>query len=208
MAFDIKNLLQPGRVALLLSEVQRSVIGDQAKLVAMAQAAKEVGVIANSARLAETARKNGGKVVHCLASTDPKRFGGNTNARLFHARRAAPGEIVAHDSSIDVPCPEVWQQGDIISLREHGLSPMADSQLDHRLRNAGITTVIITGVSLNVAILNLAMNAVNNAYQVIVVRDAVAGIPLDYAGPVMANTLSPITTLATTDEIITAWSQV
>jgi len=52
------------------------------------------------------------------------------------------------------------------------------------------------------------MNAVNNAYQVIVVRDAVAGIPPDYAAPVLANTLSPITTLATTDEIIAAWSQV
>jgi len=208
MAFDIGKLLQPGRVALLLSEVQRSVIGDQAKLVAMAQAAKDVGVIANSARLAEATRKYGGKVVHCLASTDPKRFGANTNARLFHARRAVPGEVAIHDPSIDVPCPEVWQDGDIVSLREHGLSPMADSQLDHRLRNSGITTVIITGVSLNVAILNLAMNAVNNAYQVIVARDAVAGIPLDYAGPVMANTLSPITTLATTDEIIAAWSQV
>jgi nicotinamidase-related amidase len=208
MAFDIGQLLQPGRVALLLSEVQRSVIGDKAKLVALAQASAEAGVIPNSARLAIAARKYGGKVVHCLASTDPRRFGANTNARLFHARRSAPGEVVAHDPSIDVPCPEVWQQGDIVSLREHGLNPMADSQLDHRLRNAGITTVIITGVSLNVAILNLAMDAVNKAYQVIIARDAVAGIPLDYAGPVMANTLSPIATLATTEEIITAWSQV
>lgn len=207
MAFDMGKLLQPGRVALLLSEVQRSVIGDKAKLVAMAQVSAEVGVILNSARLATAARQHGGKVVHCLASTDPKRFGANTNARLFHARRAAPGEVVAHDPSHDVPCAEVWQEGDVISLREHGLSPMADSQLDHRLRNAGITTVIIAGVSLNVAILNLAMNAVNNGYQVIVARDAVAGIPLEYAGPVMANTLSPIATLATTDEIIAAWSQ-
>jgi len=90
MAFDIGKLLQPGRVAVLLSEVQRSVIGDRAKLVALAQASAEIGVIPNSARLAAAARKHGGKVVHCLASTDPKRFGANTNARLFHARRAAP----------------------------------------------------------------------------------------------------------------------
>lgn len=174
-----------------MSEVQRSVIGDKAKLVALAQASAEVGVISNSARLAVAAREYGGRVVHCFASTDPKRFGANTKARLFHAHRTALGEVVVQNPSIDVPCQEVWQQGDIISLREHGLNPMADSQLDYRLRNAGITTVIIAGVSLNVAILNLTMDAVNKAYQVIIARYAVAGIPLDYAGSVMANTLSP-----------------
>ena len=35
---------------------------------------------------------------------------------------------------------------------------------------------------------------------------AVAGFPSSYAEPVMANTLAPIATLATTDEIIAAWS--
>lgn len=208
MAFDFRELLQPGRVALLLSEVQRSVIGDKAKLAALAGAAGEVGVIPNSARLAAAAREHGATVVHCLASTAADRFGANTNARLFRAalKRAPAAAQADQCPQADEPCPEVWQDGDVISLREHGLNPMADSQLDHRLRNAGITTVIIAGVSLNIAILNLAMEAVNNAYQVIVARDAVAGFPVDYAEPVMANTLSPIATLATTDEIIAAWS--
>lgn len=210
MAFDITKLLQPWHVALLLSEVQRSVIGDQAKLGALAEAAREAGVIPNSARLATTARQYGAAVIHCLASTNPKRFGANKNARLFlgAAKRAAASDAPEYDPAGDTPCPEVWQDGDVIALREHGLSPMADSQLDLRLRNAGISTVIIAGVSLNVAILNLAMNAVNSGYQVIVASDAVAGFPTEYAAPVMANTLSAITTLASTEDIISAWSRV
>jgi nicotinamidase-related amidase len=204
MAYDMGKLLQPNRVALLLSEVQRNVIGDMATLVPLAQAAREAGVIGASARLAGAARERGAPVVHCLANTAPGRFGANVNARLFMgvARNAAE---FTHDPSGDAPCPEVWHDGDVLSRREHGLNPMADSQLDHRLRNRGITTVILAGVSLNVAIVNLTMDAVNNSYQVIVARDAVAGVPADYAGPVMKNTLAYIATLATTDEIIAAW---
>ncbi len=208
MAIDIGDLLQPGRAALLLSEVQRSVIGDRARLAAMAEAAAEVGVIPNSARLASAARDNGGTVVHCLASIDPQRFGRNTNARLFMASGRRKGaDAPAYDPQYDVPCPDVWAEGDVVSLRHHGLNPMADSQLDHRLRNAGIDTVVVAGVSLNIAILNLVMEAVNNAYQVIVATDAVAGYPTSYAEHAMANTLLPIATLATTQEICAGWSR-
>jgi nicotinamidase-related amidase len=208
MPIDLATLLPSGRTALLLSEVQRSVIGDKARLAAMAAAAHDAGVIPNSARLADAARKHGCPVVHCLASLDPQRFGRNTNARLFQAAaaRGASGEAPPYDPAYDVPCPEVWNEDDVISMRHHGLNPMADSQLDHRLRNAGITTVVIAGVSLNIAILNLAMEAVNHCYQVIVAKDAVAGFPSSYAEPVMANTLAPIAMLATTEQIVAAWA--
>ena len=56
MAFDVSKLLQPGKVAVLLSEVQRSVIGDAARLAAIADVARQSGVIENSARLAKAAR--------------------------------------------------------------------------------------------------------------------------------------------------------
>lgn len=207
MAFDMSSILQPAKVAVLLSEVQRSVIGDMAKLGALADAATQAGVIPNSARLAAAARARGAPVVHCLANTGPGRFGANTNARLFAGAGKRGGVAPSHDPAGDKPCPEVWLDGDVLSPRDHGLNPMADNQLDRRLRNEGITTLIIAGVSLNVALLNLAMEAVNSSYQVIVARDAVAGVPMDYAVPVMTNTLAMISTLASVDEIIAAWPE-
>ncbi|MDG2003535.1 MAG: isochorismatase family protein [Novosphingobium sp.] len=206
MAFDMCSLLQSGRVAVLLSEVQRSIIGDLS-VGPLAEAAQQAGVAPASAKLAAAAREQGAPVVHCLAVTDPDRFGSSTNARLFMAASKRNSSGTAYDPARDTPCPEVWQEGDVISRRVHGLNPMADNQLDRRLRNSGISTVIVAGVSLNVAVLNLTMDAVNNGYQVIVARDAVSGFPLDYAGPVMANTLSFISTLATVDEIIASWAK-
>jgi biuret amidohydrolase len=206
MVFEIENLLQPGRVALLLSEVQRGIIGDKSRLPAMGDVARKLGVIPNSARLAEAARRYGVPVIHCLAHTDPARFGANKNSRLFRAHMKNAGERPPYDPEGDQPCPEVYKDGDIILLREQGLNPMADSSLERRLRNSGITALIVAGVSLNIAIPNLTMDAVNSGYQVIIARDAVSGYPLEYGEPMLANTLGIIATLATVDDIIAAFA--
>ena len=50
------------------------------------------------------------------------------------------------------------------------------------------------------------MDAVNAGYQVVLPRDAVAGIPKDYADAVIDNTLSLLATIVTTDDVIGAWS--
>jgi biuret amidohydrolase len=82
---------------------------------------------------------------------------------------------------------------------------MADGQLDALLRNSGITSIVVVGVSLNVAITNLVFDAVNRSYQVIVPADAVAGIPVEYGEQVLRNCLNLIATLTTTDEIAAVW---
>ncbi len=75
------------------------------------------------------------------------------------------------------------------------------------LRNLGVTTVVATGVSVNLGILGLAIEAVNLGYRVVVATDAVAGVPRDYADAVMRNTIALLATRATVDEIARAWSR-
>lgn len=205
MAVELAPLLRPGEVAVVLSEVQRGIIGDLATGRPLAAAAGESGVIAESAKLADQARIQRAPVIHCLASTAPGRFAAGTNCRLYTGIGRGTGERPPHDPLADTPCPEVWKDGDVVAIRNHGLHPMADSQLDRHLRNKGITTLILAGVSLNVALLGMAIEAVNSNYTVILARDAVAGFPTEYAAPVIRNTLSFITTLATVDDIVSAW---
>ena len=50
------------------------------------------------------------------------------------------------------------------------------------------------------------MDAVNGAYRVVVPRDAVAGIPADYAATILDNTISLLATVTTTDDLLTAWA--
>ena len=79
---------------------------------------------------------------------------------------------------------------------------MGGTDLDAVLRNLGVSTVVVVGVSLNIAIPNFVMDAVNAAYRVVVPSDAVAGIPTEYGAAVIANTLSLLATITTTDDLL------
>ena len=94
---------------------------------------------------------------------------------------------------------------DVVLRRSHGIGPMGGTDLDATLRNLGVSTIVAVGVSVNVAITNLVMDAVNMAYRVVVPRDAVAGIPADYATSIIDNTLSLLATITTTAELIGSW---
>jgi nicotinamidase-related amidase len=50
------------------------------------------------------------------------------------------------------------------------------------------------------------MDAVNLGYQFVMPRDAVAGIPEDYAEQVLDHTISLLATLPSTDDVLAAWS--
>lgn len=197
---DLAELVRPDHTAVITSEVQRGVIGDGSILPELAAAAAPV--VADIARLLMGARHAGVTVVHCLATRRPDGRGSNRNARLFGALRATTGLPLAAEV-VDALGPE---PEDIQLVRYHGLSPMGNTDLDPILRNLGVTTVVLTGVSVNIAITNLAFDAVNAGYQVVIPRDAVAGLPADYVEAVFTNTLSLVATVTTTDDLLTAWT--
>jgi biuret amidohydrolase len=200
----LADLVRPGTTALILQELQDGVVGKTSALPALAEAGERIGMIPNIARLARAARAAGVPVVHATAENLPDGFGLNRNARLFAGARKA-GAANAPGSASVQPLPEVYEPGDPVLPRYHGLSPLTGSQLDSLLRNQGITTLVLVGVSLNVAIPNMVFDAVNRSYQVVLVTDAVAGVPEGYGEQIIANTLGLLATLTTTDELVAAW---
>ena len=71
----------------------------------------------------------------------------------------------------------------------------------------GLSTIVATGVSVNVAIPSLVMDAVNAAYQVVLPRgDAVAGVPRNYADQMINHSLALLSTVTTTWELLDAWA--
>ena len=95
---------------------------------------------------------------------------------------------------------------DIVVARLHGLTPFTSTSLDQLLRNLGVRTVVAMGVSVNVGVVGLCLSAVDLGYRVVVVRDAVCGIPGRYADAVMRNTISAIATVTDSGELLRAWS--
>jgi nicotinamidase-related amidase len=203
----LRELTRPGATALVIQEVQNGVIGPETGLRALADAAAAVGVIPNTARLAAAAREAGIPVIHATAESLPGGFGANRNARLFAAARKLGASIIAPGTSSVRPVEEVYAAGDLVVPRYHGLSPMAGTQLDALLRNAGVSTIVVVGVSLNVAIPNLVFDAVNHSYQVVVASDAVAGTTVEYGQQVLRHCLGLIATVTSTDELVAAWTQ-
>ena len=203
MPVDLNALVDPAHTALVTQECQNGVIGDDAVLRELAQEAQRVAV-PNIVRLVAAARRAGVDVVHCLAVRRADDKGSNHNARLFAGTRKLGIRIEPGSHAAEL-LPELADTEDLVLSRYHGLGPMGGTDLDAVLRNLGVSTIVGVGVSVNVAITNFAMDAVNAGYQFVLPRDAVAGVPAEYADAVIDNTLSFLATVTTTAELEVAW---
>lgn len=199
----LESLAAPGHTAIVTQECQGAVIGPNAGLGMLATEARRIA-LPNIVRLLPAARAAGVRVVHCLVQRRPDGLGSNHNAKIF---TIAGGTV---DITPGTPgaalLPELGSEPtDLVLSRWHGVGPMGGTDLDAVLRNLGVSTIVVVGVSLNIAIPNVVMDAVNAAYRVIVPRDAVAGVPTEYGEAVIANTLSLLATITTTDALLEVW---
>jgi nicotinamidase-related amidase len=199
----LAELAAPEHTAIVTQECQGAVIGPNAGLAMLAEEARRVA-LPNIVRLLPPARAAGVRVVHCLAQRRPGGLGSNHNAKIFAIGR---GDIdIAPGTPGAALLPELGPEPtDLVLSRWHGVGPMGGTDLDAMLRNLGVSTIVVVGVSLNIAIPNVVMDAVNAAYRVVVPRDAVAGIPTEYGDAIIANTLSLLATITTTEELINLW---
>jgi len=204
MSVDLTQLLTPAHTALVTQECQRGVIGDRSVLPELARAAAPI--VPQVAALARVARRAGVRVVHCTALRRADGLGSSSNARLFVATRKSPVPMVPGSPQAEV-LPEIGlAESDLVVPRFHGLSPMHGTELDPILRNLGIRTIVAVGVSVNLALTNLVFDAVNAGYQVVVPRDAVAGLPPAYVDAVFEHTLGLVATVTTTADVVAAWT--
>lgn len=202
-ASTLAELVDPGHTAVVTSEVQNGVVGERSALPVLAVAAAPM--IERLVVLCGSARRAGVPVIHATFARRPDGVGSNTNARLFHAMRGAPVGLHPGTAAVEVVAALGPEPEDLVLSRMHGLNPMAGTDLDAVVRNLGVTTVVVTGVSVNIAVTNLVMDAVNHGYQVVLPRDGVCGVPAAYADAVIDNTLSLLATVTTVDDIIGSW---
>ena len=204
MRIALAELVDPAHTAIVTQECQGAVVGPNAGLAVLAREAQREA-LPNIERLLPAARQAGVKVVHCLVQRRPDGLGGNHNAKIF---AIGPGLSIDPGTEGGEVLPELGPAPtDLVLRRSHGVGPMGGTDLDAVLRNLGVSTIVAVGVSVNLAIPNLCMDAVNKAYRVVVPRDAVAGIPTDYATSVIDNMLSLLATITTTDELIETWKK-
>jgi nicotinamidase-related amidase len=207
---DLAQLLDPETTAVLTMELQRGVAGDLSFIPALAESVRVTGAAVAAGEVCSLARTARARVVHCTLVQRPGGVGYRANARMLGmwARlRNADGRLACEEGTAEAELmPEVGAAPtDVIVPRHSGVTPFAPSSLDNLLRNSGIRTVIATGVSTNMGIPGLAMEAVNLGYDVVIVREAVAGFPQDYAQAVMDNSLVLLATVIGLSDLRAHW---
>jgi nicotinamidase-related amidase len=202
---DLAELLAPATTAVLTMELQRGVVGDRASIPDLAREVAARGVLEAASRLAGAARGAGVPVVHCTAEFRPDRAGSATNAPLLAVMAKRPNHLLAGSPEAEL-VPELGPDPrDLVVPRLSGVSPFTGTALDVVLRNLGVRTVVATGVSVNLAVLGLAIEAVNLGYRVVVATDAVAGTPAEYADAVLDGTIALLAARLTVDAIAQVW---
>lgn len=202
---QLRELLDPATTALLTVECQQGVVGTESALPELAEEARASGCLANVAWLVSAAHEAGVPVLHAVAERRPDGRGANQNARLFRAAGRLPVQQLSGTKAVRIAPPIEVTDEDFVVRRLHGLSPLAGTDVDPLLRNLGCRTLLVTGVSANVAIPNAVFDAVNLGYTAVVPSDAIAGVPSDYAPAMIRNTLALVATITTTEDVLGSW---
>lgn len=195
----------PATTVLLTVECQQGVVGPYSALPELAKEARSSGTLHNVARLVTAAHEAGVQVLHAVAERRPDGRGANRNARLFRAVGRLPVQQHSGTTAVRIAEPIEVADEDLVVRRLHGLSPIAGTDVDALLRNLGCRTLVVTGVSANVAIPNAVFDAVNLGYTAVVPSDAIAGVPADYTPAMIRNTLALVATVTTTDDLLGCW---
>jgi len=190
-------------VAVVCVECQNGVLGPESVLPALA--ADSGDLVEKIRRLLDAARASGIRVVH---ATYEGTLGGNPTgtARIWRALGPATAGWAPGTVATQV-IPELLAPSDLVLPRHHGLFPTLDSELLPVLKGLGVQTVVLAGVSLNLALPHTAGHTSQAGFRLIVPRDAVGGTPADYAEQVINNTIAVLGRITTVDELIKEWVQ-
>ncbi|MFF8606451.1 cysteine hydrolase [Streptomyces sp. NPDC015346] len=201
----LQELIDPVGTVLLTVECQEGVVGRDSALPELAAAARASGALRNVARLVAAAHEADVQVLHAVAERRPDGRGANSNARLFRAAARLPVQQHSGSAAVRIAAPIEVAGQDLVVRRLHGLSPLAGTDVDPLLRNLGCRTLVVTGVSANIAVPNAVFDAVNLGYTVVVPSDAIAGVPADYTPAMIRHTLALVSTVTTTEEVLGCW---
>jgi nicotinamidase-related amidase len=200
---DLRPLLEPTTTAVLALEVQENLLlPDRAMIPGIAAHASAVGLIERLKGLFAEARRVGTQVIYVTDERRPDGLGAPTNlmiGRSITGGRSSPG----HGPIVADLTPHAV---DIHIKREHGMTGFYTTPLDAYLRNLGVTTLVITGVSANIAVNGTAIEAMNLGYTVIVPHDAIAGDPPEYVEQLLRYTLRNVARVAPTSQILEHWA--
>jgi nicotinamidase-related amidase len=202
MPLDLTPHLDPTSTAVVTLEVQENLLRPETAMIpGLAAHATAIGLIARLAALFDSARRVGVPILYVTDQRRPDGVGAANNALVDRSMTTG-----RHDAGHGPIVSELTPRAEDISItREQGMTGFYTTPLDAYLRNLGIKTVIITGVSANIAVNGTSLEAMNLGYRVIVPSDCVAGDPPEYVAQLLRFTIRNVALVAPVQGILDYW---
>ncbi len=190
---------------LLISECQNGLINPSfaTTMESLAQQAAERDIVGRISGMADAFRAAGLPVAHATIEPAADYEGFDISSPLA-AITVKRGEFKA-----GTPLPQIHpgltpQDGDLLFPRRTGMTSFFRSGLGAALRERGVDTVVLAGISTNVAIPGTAVEAVNRGLQVVIPEDATAATTPEVQELTFRVILPALATITTSAEVVDA----
>jgi nicotinamidase-related amidase len=171
----LDNLARGRRPALLISECQRGVVdADLSPFPTLAEQVAQRGIVPRIAELAQAFRTMGLPVLHLHVAHRPDCTDLPRTSALI-SRAVKTGYMRAGSPDVESVAGLPVLSGDHLQARRYSLGAFNGTELDTTLRHLGVGTLVLTGVSSNVAVNVTALTGSDLGYQVLVPEDCIAG---------------------------------
>ncbi len=168
--------LEPGRrAALLVSEVQNGIADPAYDDTPLARQVVARGIVEKINALTAAFRTEQRPVIFCTIAAPSADWSNFTVNCALAASLRRDGRLVDGTKHAALHDDLRVEAGDIVSHRHHGMAPFTGTGLDATLRRHRIDTVVLSGVSTNIALQGAATEAVALGYNVVLAEDCTAG---------------------------------
>lgn len=186
--------------AILCVECQSGVLGPDAALPGLTEAVPNL--VGTLTTLLNAARAQDIPVIH---ATYAGMLGDHQTgtARLWKVLGPAGWQPGSEPAAV---VPALLGDGDLVLARHHGLFPTLDTELIPVIESLGVDTVIVTGVSMNVALPFTVGHLSQSGLHVVVPRDAVGGTPVEFTDMALKHSVGMLASLTTVGKLVQQWA--
>lgn len=200
----IKSLENGQKAALIVNECQIGILDPRyAIFPALAEQVAARDMVANIARLVSAFRARSTPIFFTPALQRADLADNQVNTLIAAVSRKSARMVLGMEEAKYMPGLEPIDS-DFVVPRTAGLIAFHGTNLDLTLRRLGIQTVVITGVSTNVAIPGLTMAATDLGYHVVIPEDCIAGSDPQAHNVIVEQQLRMLATITTGEQVTAA----
>ena len=196
--------IDKAHTALLAMDFENDIVHENGafKDFGFAAMVKQNDVLAKSARLLDTARRSGVKVIYAVIKYRPGYPERPANSGLFEGTIQA-NAIVEGTWGAEIHEAVSPQDGEPV-VAKRGVSAFYGSDLALLLATGGIKTLLLSGVATNFVVEGTAREAMDRGYDVVIVGDCCASMSQEAHDAALTTALPFLATISNLDEVIAA----